>query len=343
MTERKKRILQAVTDDYISTAEPVGSRTIARRYNLGISPATIRNEMADLEENGYLEQPHASAGRIPSDKGYRFYVDMIMMTKDLSPREKTGIKRELEKRRREIEGLMQYTARIMADLTQYTALIFCPRLKNNIVKHLELIPLGEADALVVLVMSPGFVETRVVDLPTPVSKEDLAQVGRYLNERLKGLTIGSIKTSLLREMQRELKRYSNILEGAMELLVRSLEADYRERVYLEGTVNLLEHPEFKEIEKAKPVLNILSEGGTLFEALVDILNRGGVKAVIGRENPQEEMKRCSLVGASYEVHGRIAGGLGLLGPTRMDYSRAMALVGFMAECLSEILTEMDSR
>lgn len=343
LDERKKRILQAVTDDYISTGEPVGSRTIARRYALGISPATIRNEMADLEESGYLEQPHTSAGRIPSDKGYRFYVDSLMKAEKLARAERERIRRQLERYRREVEAVIHQAAAIMADLTQYVAIVLAPRFQNAVFKHIELVPLDAGNILVILVTSPGFVESRVVDTGRPVSLAEAERIAKFLNERLRGLELSSIGPGLLAELESELEKYRTLLEGTVDLIVRCLEGRTRERVYTEGMMNIFSHPEFRDIDKVKPLFSALSQEKALFNTLALVSGRGPIEVIIGKENPLEEMKRCSIVGAMYGISGQVIGALGVLGPTRMDYARVTGLVEFISATLTEILTETDRR
>ncbi|HHV63178.1 MAG TPA: heat-inducible transcription repressor HrcA [Firmicutes bacterium] len=342
MNERKKRILQAVTDDYISTAEPVGSRTIARRYNLGISPATIRNEMADLEESGYLEQPHTSAGRIPSDKGYRFYVDSLMQARPLSKEQQARIYRELKRRQHEIEALIQHTAKLIADLTSCAALILCPRLQDRVLKHIELIPLNEENVLVILVTSPGFVETRVVEIPHPISAEELRKVAEFLNAHLQGMIVSNIRVSLLKQLHLELVRYNSLLEGTLDLIIKTIRKSGKERVYREGTMHILEQPEFRDIEKVKPLFEFLGEDDTLIDILGNASSHGELRVVIGKEHEMAEIRDCSMISAPYGIRGNIVGILAVLGPTRMDYARIISLVEFVAGLLSDTLTEIDA-
>jgi heat-inducible transcriptional repressor len=249
MDDRKKRILQAVTDDYISTAEPVGSRTIARRYDLGISPATIRNEMADLEESGYLEQPHISAGRIPSQKGYRFYVDFIMQTKGVSDEERLRIRRRLEERKRELDLVTEETARILAQLSNYAAFVLSPVSRAAVLKRLELVQVDPQLVLVILVVDPGFVRTHLVMTERQLKPEQLAYINSYLNSRLRDIPLSKIGVSLLKEIAAELKEYSNVLEATLEAVVQLLEHRQEEAVVTDGQINILEQPEFREVER----------------------------------------------------------------------------------------------
>ena len=340
MDDRKKRILQAVTDDYINTAEPVGSRTIARKYDLGISPATIRNEMADLEESGYLEQPHVSAGRIPSQKGYRFYVDFIMQAKDISQEEKVRIRRRLEERKRELDLITEETARILAQLSSYASFVLSPVSKAAILKRLELVQVDPHLALVVLVVDPGFVRTHLVMTERQLRPDQLAQINAYLNSRLRDIPLSKIGVSLLKEITAELKEYSNFLDAILEALVQLLERKQEEAVFTDGQINILEQPEFREVENAKRVFDLLAEDDTVQELLLDTMNAGNIRIVIGRESSHPNMDICSVVSAPYEVDGVPVGAIGVLGPTRMHYAKVVVIVELVAGHLGEILSKM---
>ncbi len=338
--DRKKRILQAVTDDYISTAEPVGSRTIARRYDLGISPATIRNEMADLEESGYLEQPHVSAGRIPSQKGYRFYVDFIMQTKGVSDEEKLRIRRRLEERKRELNLVTEETARILAQLSNYAAFVLSPVSRAAVLKRLELVQVDPQLVLVVLVVDPGFIRTHLVMTERQLKPEQLAYINSYLNSRLRDIPLSKIGVSLLKEITAELKEYSNVIEATSEAVVQLLEHRQEEAVVTDGQINILEQPEFREVESAKRVFDLLAEDDTVSGLLLDTMNAGNIRIVIGRESSHPNMDICSVVSAPYAVEGVPIGAIGVLGPTRMHYAKVVAIVELVAGHLGEILSKM---
>lgn len=340
MGDRKKRILEAVTDDYIMTAEPVGSRTIAKRYDLGVSPATIRNEMADLEESGYLEQPHVSSGRIPSQKGYRFYVDFIMKSMDVSDEERLQISRRLEEKKRELDLITEETARILAQLSSYAAFVLSPVSGAAILKRIELVQLNPHLILVILVVDPGFVKTNLVMTERRLNSEQLTYINSYLNSRLRNTPLSRIGVRLLSDIAAELKEYSSVLEAALDAVVRLLERKQGDAVITDGQVNILEQPEFKEVENAKRVFDLLSEDETVFQMLVDAMNSGCVKIVIGRESPHPNMGMCSVVSAPYLVDGVPVGAIGVLGPTRMHYAKVVALVESVADFLGEVLNKL---
>lgn len=342
MDRRKMRILQAVTDDYILTAEPVGSRTLARKYKLGVSPATIRNEMADLEESGYLEQPHTSAGRIPSDKGYRFYVDTLMRPMRLTEAERELIRAELLARRRAIEEMIHHTARMLALWTRYTSLVLAPRLSEAAFRHIEFVPLDSHHVLVVLVTGPGMVQDRIVAMTEPVDQDELRQLAHFLNQRLRGVRLRDVGRTLLDELQDEI-RDARLYAEAVELLSRGLEGGGSEAVYLDGAVNILEQPEFRDVARARTVLSLMGDQETLIGVLTDLAAGEGVTVTIGRENRREELRECSVVTATYSVGGEVVGAIGVVGPTRMEYSKVLAVVECIAATLSDVLTDLGRR
>lgn len=333
------QILQAITDDYISTAEPVGSRTIARRYNLGISPATIRNEMADLEESGYLEQPHTSAGRIPSEKGYRFYVDMLMDPLPLSEAEKQRMQQAIGQRQRVIEDLVHQTSRMLSLLTKYTAVVLAPQVSESVFQRIELMPLNEQNVLVVLVTEPGFIQHRIVQLKDAVVSEELAQLSQFLNERLRGVRLTDIGATILSRLRDEI-RDAHLYQEAMDLLSRGIERPAETHVYLDGALHLFDQPEFQNIERARAILGQLGEPQAMRPLLSALARGAGTRVTIGHEIPIDELAACSIVTATYEVGGEIVGALGVIGPTRMDYARAVSFVGAVSHSLTEALSRL---
>lgn len=327
LSARKRQILQAVIIDYIKSAQPVGSRTIARRYKVGLSPATIRNEMADLEEAGYLLQPHTSAGRIPSQTGYRYYVDQLMEASDLEEEEKAKIKQVYEyEKLKEIEEIIRHTSRLLSLLTNYTSLILGPHLKKSAFKKLQILQVDHQRGLLVLVADTGFVKHKVINLPQTLSANELNRIVTYLNMRLDGLTIDTITSKLIRELRRDLYQHIKFLEDTFTLLGDSLAEDER-RVFLGGTTNILNQPEFEDIGKVKSLLALFEQHSLLANLLAwPVAGVEGVVIKIGRENILEEVQECSLVMATYCLGKEVVGTIGVLGPTRMDYSKTVAVI-----------------
>ncbi len=336
ISERKQKILHAVVTDYIQTAEPVGSRTISRRYRLDLSAATIRNEMADLEEMGYLSQPHTSAGRIPSQSGYRFYVDNLMDQAELTAQEEDYIRRlflQLDKMR-EIDQIIQYTAKILSQLTNYTSLVLGPQFRRSAFKQLRLIPLDDNKALVVLITDTGFIRNNLIDLPQALNQEELGRIISCLNEQLAGLTIEGLTAARLRQLRGTLYNRLDILEQTLNML-EEIRAESESRVYLGGTSNILNQPEFQDLAKVRRLLSLFEEGKRLNFLLETPVE--GVNIRIGTENNLREMSECSLVTATYLLHGRPVGAVGVLGPTRMEYARVVAIIEKITSRLNDLL------
>lgn len=336
------RILQAVTDDYIQTAEPVGSRTIARKYDLGVSPATIRNEMSDLEELGYLEQPHTSAGRVPSDKGYRFYVDQLMDPEVFSAEERDRLREEVVATERAMEHMIHRASRLLSLLTKYTAVVSAPRLSVTVIRRLQLTALDERNILVVLVTDPGFVRTHIVEVPNPVDETTLEPLEEWLNRHLVGKSLKELGRGLLAELREEMAR-TRLYTAVVDLIAETLGGRSEDRVYLDGTLYLFEQPEFKDVERAKNLIGFLEHEENLAAILSELAGSSGTRVSIGRENRQAEIQDCSFVTATYRVGGHVVGAVGLIGPTRLDYARAVAAVELMADSLSDVLTDMSFR
>ncbi|MBS3943128.1 MAG: heat-inducible transcription repressor HrcA [Dethiobacter sp.] len=339
LNERKKRILQAVVAGYIQTADPVGSRTIARTCRIGLSSATIRNEMADLEEMGYLSQPHTSAGRIPSQKGYRYYVDNLMTPGNLPEEEASAINHSLNiNKMREIEQIIINAARVLSYTTSYTSMIMGPQYKKSTFRQMRILPLDEKKGLVVLVTDSGFIKNKVIDLHQSLSPVELQQVVTYLNQKLFGLTIDQVTTSLINELKRDLFRRMEILEQAFILLEESLKEEQQVRVFLGGTTNILNQPEFKNVDKIKRMLALFEQESLLFNILEKNLSAEGVIVQIGSENPVEEIQECTLITAAYKINNKTLGTVGVLGPTRMNYARIIGIVRFLVDKLSDSLS-----
>lgn len=337
LDERKKKILQIVVQEYIATAEPVGSRTLARKYNLGVSPATIRNEMADLEEMGFLEQPHTSAGRIPSDLGYRYYVDYLMEKHQLTAEEQEFITQSLVTKLEAVEELIARTSEVLSAMTNLTGLALGPQWGGSVILHVELLPLVPQKALFLVVTNIGTIQHRFLDIPEEITARDLAIIGEVLTRHLRGFTLDTLRRVVLQEILEELASYRRVVRLVLEALEDSLAGGRAERIYLGGTLNILNQPEFRrDLEKVKGILNVL-ETEHLLRQLLLAEGSGDLAVRIGGENKTLKMPYCSVVTASYRVGDQVVGAIGLLGPTRMEYARAVAMVEYTSAVLSEIL------
>ncbi len=338
---RKKKILTAVIRDYVITAEPVGSKTLVEKYNLRISPATVRNELAKLEDLGYLKQPHTSAGRVPSDLGYRFFVDTIVEDKPLPVDERLTISHYFSNIDHEIEELVKETSSILSKLTNYVSLVFLPALTFDKLKHLDLILLHRGSMMLVAITKSGMVVKKVMDI---FVGDDQARINRYqriLNEKFVGLTTSEIKDVVFLEVQDEKDR-ENLLLIAKNLFELMVDHDL-ERVYHDGTLDLMSQPEFESLNRVQKLVSTIEKNFELLEVLNEAVNDHKPVIRIGKENGTREMEGCSLVAMSYKVEGEPIGALGIIGPTRMDYQRSIAAVQYISDRLSSFLENIHMR
>jgi heat-inducible transcriptional repressor len=345
MDERKEKILKAIVQDYISTAEPVGSRTISKKFELGVSPATIRNEMSDLEELGLIEQPHTSAGRIPSDSGYRYYVDYLMDPVILTEDEQNNINQEIKNRLNEVQEIIEYTGKLISQVTSLTSLILGPKSRNDVLNKLYFLPYEAGKAIMVTVKDNGSVENTIVDIGHDTSPEELQILANIFNEKMSGTRVQDLKKGLLHEIYSELSRKRRMIDSMMGILERMFENkevdSVEQKVYLGGTLNLLNQPEFRDLNKVRNLFSVFEENNALRELLNS--NENGLKITIGAENINEVFKDCSVISATYHVNGRQIGSIGVLGPTRMDYGKAITIVDYMTKSLTEMLTNKHYR
>ncbi len=337
LDERKRRVLLSVIDDYIETAEPVGSRTLARKYDLGVSAATIRNEMADLEMLGFLEHLHTSSGRVPSAKGWRFYVDGLLPPRQVSDEEKAIIDEWYRKKVQRLDEVFHETAKLIANVTKSVAIVVAPQIQEAAFRCLQFLPLDKNRSIAVLLTDAGFVENKIVDMPDGATFEDFRRLAETVNELLAGKALKSVGESLkqIRDAINDAKLY----DAAEELIYRALDGCKAERLYLGGTRQLLEQPEFRDVARVKNILLVLEEE----EIIKDILraHRGaGLNVSIGRENEDEQIKDCSIVTASYHMGRELLGTVAVLGPTRMQYGKAIALLNYLNDNMTQIVKKI---
>ncbi|WAM30774.1 heat-inducible transcriptional repressor HrcA [Caldicellulosiruptor naganoensis] len=339
LDERKKRILQAVIDDYINTGEPVGSRTIAKKYIVGISSATIRNEMSDLEEMGYLEQPHTSAGRIPSDKGYRYYVDELMKVTRPSPQETAFIRSQLDVKFNEINEYMENIARIISNLTNYTAVLSTPNVKKSYIKHLQLLPVDSKKYILILVTNTGLVKDILLDKPENIENKEFVYISNILNEKLSGLRLEDIDENTVLDIENSLGKNKTILSPIIDSVLRTISAADSTEVVLSGIKNMFDFPEFNDVLKAKIFLHIFEQKDML-RKIINSSMHDHITIRIGTENPIEDLKECSIILSTYRIGDSIAGSIGIIGPKRLKYSQTVSLIDYICDELSDILTRL---
>lgn len=339
---RKQRILKAVVHKHVETAEPVASEMLVQHYHLGVRSATIRNEMAELAEMGYLRQPHTSAGRVPSDQGYRFYVDRLMGRAYLREREVLAARQRLTEVADELDRIINHTCRILTGLTRYTSVAIRTSIDEITIRHISLSKVGNEKLLLIVALSDGQVEHRIVDCQTAVQESEAVQASNLLSARFVGKTLQQIndadQTDLFAEKQSPGSIYSmsfNLLSQMAESLSLS-----EPSVHVEGTHCVLKQPEFQDLSRLEAILTALEERTRLYQLLTRAVLGPNVTIIIGSENPYREMQDASFIAARYRIGDRTAGTIGIIGPTRLDYRRAVAAVDAMARNLSELLTTL---
>jgi len=341
LDSRKRYILQAIIEDYINRAEPIGSRTIARKYDLGLSSATIRNEMADLEELGYLVQPHTSAGRIPSQKGYRLYVDEFVKLCELSREEMRKMREALESQIHDIDEIIKVAIGLISELTEYTSIGVTAKMKKILIKAVQVVPVGEGKALVVVVLDGGQVKNSLISVDNTLLPENLISISNILNESFYGKTIEQI------EMINEDEIIDVNINGMTGKLLRtvvkaikscleSIDTD----VFTEGRINIFNYPEFQDIIKAKMFLKTLQEKEKVLSAMSDSFSKGGIVVRIGTENMLDELKDCSLITATYSVDDVFVGSIGIVGPTRMQYGKVLSSLHLLNKYLQKQINNL---
>ncbi|WP_096201322.1 heat-inducible transcriptional repressor HrcA [Bacillus sp. FJAT-45350] len=340
LTERQLLILQAIVDDYIRSAEPVGSRSISKRENVTFSAATIRNEMADLEELGYIEKPHSSAGRIPSQKGYRYYVDNLL-PESLSNEELKGVETIFTEKVHEVEQAIQQSAKILSNITSYISIVLGPEMFDARLKHMQIIPLSAETAVMIIVTDTGHVENQTVTLPDGMKVNDLEKIVNILNERLKGVPLFQLKSRLNNEVANVLRAHVHNYSQVLSFLNQTFEHEKPEKVFYGGRTNLLTQPEFRDVDKFRMLLNILEEDDLVQQLLRT--DSTGIHVRIGQENNVEAFESCSIITASYSIGGKHMGTVGILGPTRMEYRRVIGILDYISKDLTKVLTDLYQR
>ncbi len=338
LSQRSRQILEAIVEDYIATAEPVGSSAVARRHALSLSSATVRNVMASLEELGLLASPHTSAGRIPTDKGFRFYVDSLVGLRTITHTEK----KEILKRCRETGGnltdLLREASRTLSSLSNYTGIVVAPRFTTSIFHQIEFIKLASRRILAILVTCSGAVQNRIIEVDQEFLPEDLVRMSNYLNSTLEGLSIGQVREKILAEMELEKNHYDQMMTRALSLSQQAL-PDEQDEVYITGQSRIFEQPEFNDVSKMREIFQAFEEKGRLVQLLGGCMQAQGVQIFIGSETPLKEIAGMSLITSTYMTDANTIGLMGVIGPTRMGYSSVIPIVDYTAQLVSRLLTE----
>ncbi|MCM1113299.1 MAG: heat-inducible transcriptional repressor HrcA [Muribaculum sp.] len=336
LDERKTKILQAIIRNYLETGEPVGSRTISKYTDLNLSSATIRNEMADLEEMGYILQPHTSAGRIPSDAGYRFYVDAMMEARE---REVVEMKEMLLERQDKMEQMLQQVAKVLARDTQYATMISAPKTIGSKVKFIQLSRVDEGQILAVIVVEGNVIKNNILTVREELSDETLLKLNILLNTNLTGLSIAEINLGMIAAMKQQAGIHSAIVSEVIDAVAEAIRAEEDLEIYTSGTNNIFRYPELADQQKASELINTFEEkellGNLLQNALSEEENTG-IQVYIGNETPVQSMRDCSVVTATYELGGGMRGTIGIVGPKRMDYDRVVSTLKTLQSKLDEL-------
>jgi heat-inducible transcriptional repressor len=337
LNARSQKILGAIVEEHIATAQPVGSRSITEHQGIGLSPASVRNVMADLEESGFLASPHTSAGRIPTEQGYRYYVDSLLRVAGLDRQKKSEIEKRYHHRGLQMAELLREASRVLSSVSHYTGLVMVPRLQATVFRHIEFVRLSSRQVLAVFVTQSGLVQNKLIEVDEDLLPGELEKITNYLNQTMSGLNIQEAQALIVTEMAEEKALYDRLLQRAFHLSKAALAEEEAGDVIIEGTSHFLEQPEFSDLERMKRVFRAFEQKSVL----VDLLDRGlqakGVQIIIGSETEHSEIAGCSLITAAYSGKRGTLGTLGIIGPSRMPYSTIIPIVDYTANMISRML------
>jgi heat-inducible transcriptional repressor len=333
---RAKKILHAVVSEYLATGEAVGSQTVTRRYGLDVSAATVRNVMGDLEEIGLLRHAHTSGGRIPTDRGLRYYVDTLLRVRSLSTGEKEEIRERFGSTRTDLPEMMQRTSRLLRELSHLTVVVQAPRPDSDVVEHIEFVRLREDQLLAVIASSSGQIQNKLVPIDVPVPPQELDRINNYLNSLVSGLTLDQARARLASEIESDRATHDQLAARALQLAAAAVPTDTGPEVLVDGQSNLLSGQ--TDLERAKTLLRTLEEKDLIVRLLDRTLSAPGICVFIGAEANLADLTDISVVAAPYGGDGKPLGTIGVIGPSRMNYSRVIPLVDFTSEMISDVLT-----
>ncbi len=336
LDERSKRVLWAVIESYINHPGPVGSRYVCKRYEFGYSPATIRNIMADLEDMGYLRQPHTSAGRVPTEKGYRLYVEHLLEDAGYNPEFARRLSERLGDSSEDMEEMLEELTKVLTSLSRYMAMAVSPGPEGLTLRRIEMVPYKDNRIAVLLLTEEGVIRHHILRNEFGLTAQELQRVAGFLNREFGGYTIKEIRQTLVEEMIRDKQEFDSLVERALKLCDEAIK-DYGANVFLSGIAELMELPEFSDIEKIKTLYRTIEDKHTIIKLIDKLLCSEGVQVVIGSENPIREMHNMSVVASVYRDRDRPAGVIGIIGPTRMNYQQAISLVETASEVLTTII------
>ena len=334
MSERKLKILHAIIQNYLETGEPVGSRTISKYTDLNLSSATIRNEMADLEEMGYIIQPHTSAGRIPSDKGYRLYVDMLMEEKE---QELNEMQDQMLDKADKMDQLLKQAAKVLATNTNYATMVSTPMNNSNKIKFIQLSMVDEEQVIAVIVLGGNVIKNKIINIDEPISNENLLKLNMLLNTTLNGMSIEEINLGLIARLKEQAGIHSEVIGHVLDAVAEIIHVDNDMQIYTSGATNIFKYPELSDNQSAQEIISAFEEKQQLSELVTQTLAQDentGIQVYIGDETPVQTMRDCSVVTATYELGDGMKGTIGIIGPKRMDYEHVL-------KSMKRLQTELD--
>lgn len=333
LTERKLKILQAIISDYVKSAEPVGSRTLSKKFDLGISPATIRNEMSDLEEMGYLSHPHTSAGRVPSDKAYRLYVNDLMERHELTSTEKNLIAERLNAHVNEFDATIRHAAKLLSEITNLTSFAMTPTKAEDTLKFINLLPVDEHTVVLMIVSDSGKISNTALKLRVPYTEEGLQILAKNMTYNYNGKKITDVlRSHIIANFESDIEAMSKLAENIMPNFMKTLESMLNVNLYMDGLTNIFDIPEYSDMEKARSFLTLLDKKEDFMKKILE--REDGMIVTIGDENADDLMNDCSLITASYHVDGKLVGKIGVIGPTRMKYGEITSIIEYLTENLN---------
>ncbi|WAA11511.1 heat-inducible transcriptional repressor HrcA [Fervidibacillus halotolerans] len=338
LTERQLLILQVIIDEFIRYAQPVGSRSLAKKANISFSSATIRNEMADLEELGFIEKTHTSSGRVPSEKGYRFYVDHLLSPEMISQQDLDKIRSLFTERIYELEKIIQNSAKILSDLTEYTAIVLGPTAKENRLKRFQIVPLNDDTAVAIIVTNTGHIEHKLFSFPGTITRSDIEKMVNILNSRLKDVPLIRLREKLFHEVVTLFKHHMENYEYLLQTIADVLNINQHEKLYYGGKMNMLKQPEFRDVEKAQEIFSLIEDEDGVYQLLRKM--PFGLNVKIGSENRIQAMEDCSLITATYSIGDDQVGTIAILGPKRMQYSRVISVLNLLSKQLTDSLSRL---
>lgn len=338
LTDRQLLILQVLVDDFIRSAQPIGSRSLSKKQGISFSSATIRNEMADLEELGFIEKTHTSSGRIPSEKGYRYYVDHLLAPERLRQEDILSIQSIFAERIFEFEKIIQKSARILSELTHYTSIVLGPEAKNIKLKRIQIIPLNEEMVIAIFVTDTGHVENRMLHLPASMDASELEKTVNILNDRLVNVPLAELNNKIYKEVAALLQQHIQNFDLLLQSLMESFKMPTNEKLFFGGKANILSQPDFHDLTKIRNLMDMIEHEDWVYKLMKK--NPAGINIKIGRENEYLALENCSLITATYSVGTEKIGTIAILGPTRMEYSRVVSLLKVLSKDLTSVFTKL---